>query len=91
MTNVEEVAEAKPAYEPYIPDRDAGFARDRQAILSLAGGYQVDYRFEETAALRPGYELASPYTASAVEWVVVAQDTGERVVLQHLLVMGEPA
>ncbi|MBB6428720.1 DUF6607 family protein [Algisphaera agarilytica] len=86
-----DTAEVLPAYEPYIPDRDAGFARDRQAILSLAGGYQVDYRFEETAALRPGYELASPYTASAVEWVVVAQDTGERVVLQHLLVMGDPA
>jgi len=86
-----EAAEAESAHEPNIPDRDAGFPRDREAILSMAGGYRVDYRFEETAALRPGYELASPYTASATEWVAVAQDTGERVVLQHLLVMGEPA
>lgn len=80
-----------PAYQPNIPGRDAGFAQDREAILALAGGYRVDYRFEETAALRPGYVLASPYTASATEWVAVAQDTGERVVLQHLLVTGEPA
>ncbi|MEM1447441.1 MAG: DUF6607 family protein [Planctomycetota bacterium] len=88
---VVETPEPEPVYEPNIPGRDAGFATDRQAILSLAGGYLVDYRFEETAALRPGVEVAPPYTASAVEWVVVAQDTGERVVLQHLLVMGEPA
>lgn len=85
-----EPVEETPVHEPNIPGRDAGFARDREAVLSLAGGFLVDYRFEETAALRPGVEVAPPYTASAVEWVVVAQDTGERVVLQHLLVMGEP-
>lgn len=86
-----ETVEEPPAYEPNIPGRDSIFARDREAILSLAGGFRVDYRYEETEALRPGYETAEPFTSSAVEWVAVAQDTGERIVLQHLLVMGEPA
>lgn len=71
--------------------REAGYAQDRSAILALAGEYLVEYRYEETVALREGYELASPYVASATELVLVVEDGEDRVVLQHLLLIGEPA
>lgn len=56
----------------------------------MAGEFQVDYRYEETVALRPGYELTAPYTAAATELVLIARDTGDHIVLQHLLLIGEP-
>ncbi|MEM8783549.1 MAG: DUF6607 family protein [Planctomycetota bacterium] len=62
-------------------------AEDRRAILAMTGEYRVDFRFEETVALADGYELKSPYTASATEFVDVVEDAGDRIVLQHVLVL----
>ncbi|MEM8739609.1 MAG: DUF6607 family protein, partial [Planctomycetota bacterium] len=88
---------------PGVPGGDAGlveevgpaaervFARDREAVLGLAGVFEVAYRYEEVAALRPGVELSEPYGAAAREVVVVTEDTGRRVVLVHLLVAGDGA
>jgi hypothetical protein len=66
-------------------------AADRAAILAMAGAYAVDFRFEETLALQPGYELTKPYQEDATELVVVAEDTPRRIVLQHLLLVGKGA
>lgn len=61
---------------------------DRTAILSMAGTFDVTFTFTEDAALAPGYEIGSkPYTENALEVVVVAEDTPERIILQHLLVV----
>tara|TARA_B110000037_G_scaffold171357_1_gene194499 strand:+ start:428 stop:1348 length:921 start_codon:yes stop_codon:yes gene_type:complete len=61
---------------------------DRTAILSMAGTFNVAFSFTEDAALSSGYEIVSkPYTASALEVVVVAEDTPERIILQHILVV----
>lgn len=61
---------------------------DRKAILSMAGTFDVTFSFTEDAALAPGYEIGSkPYTENALEVVVVAEDTPERIILQHLLVV----
>ncbi|MEM1355550.1 MAG: DUF6607 family protein [Planctomycetota bacterium] len=64
------------------------FEQDRRAILAMAGEYRVTFEFEETMAVREGYELKEPYTTGAHEMVVVAEDTGTRIALQHLLVVG---
>jgi hypothetical protein len=61
------------------------FERDRRAILSMAGEFEVRFKFDETVALRPDYELKHD-TAAAFETVVVLEDAGERIVLQHVLV-----
>lgn len=65
--------------------------QDREAILGLAGAFAVEYRYEETVVLREGYTPALPYRAQATEVVWVAEDAGDRIVLQHLLLIGEPA
>lgn len=61
-------------------------ARDHAAILKIAGEYAVDFAFDETVLLQPGYERAPAMRAGADEAVVVVEDTPTRVVLQHLLV-----
>lgn len=76
---------------PVVSPEDQALARDRAAILSLAGVYEVTFRYEEVAALRSGYELAAPQRSSAREWIFVVEDQGDRIVLQHLLLIGEPA
>lgn len=61
---------------------------DRKAILGMAGKFKVNFHFQETLAFQPGYALTKPYDEDAHEWVVVAEDKGDRIALQHLLVVG---
>jgi len=60
-------------------------APDREAILAMAGTYEVSFRFEETASFLPDYQIKQPYTASALEIIVVDEENSNRIVLQHLL------
>ena len=54
----------------------------------MAGTYEIDFHFRETVAIAPDYEIKpKPYDASATEIVVVVEDTPERIILQHLLVV----
>ncbi|MEO0587771.1 MAG: DUF6607 family protein, partial [Planctomycetota bacterium] len=66
------------------------FEKDRKAILAMAGEYEVDFQFQETVTIVPGYELKDPYNSGATEFVEVVEDTGDRIVLQHILVMSDP-
>ncbi len=70
------------------PVSDA-FERDRAAILAMAGRYQVSFNFNETVPLRAGYTLAEAQRSQGVELVLVIEDTGRVVELQHLLVVGD--
>ena len=61
---------------------------DRAAILGMAGTFDVNFRFTEDAALAPGYKIVSkPYEEHALEVVIVVEDSPERIILQHLLVV----
>lgn len=74
---------------PAIADRsEADFQRDREAILAMQGEYAVTFEFIETVAIAPGYELVEPKHTPAREVVVVVEDTGDYIMLQHLLVVG---
>lgn len=65
----------------------AKLTRDREAILAMAGTYRVTFAFEETLALRDGYEIKKPYNTAAEELVVVVQSDSRFISLQHLLVV----
>ena len=63
-------------------------AADRNAILAMAGTFKVTFDFTETAAIAPGYKpLSKPYREEAIEVVEIAEDTPEKITLQHLLVI----
>lgn len=61
---------------------------DRRAILAMQGGYQVQFNFDETVVLKPGYERRKPKRSAGFETVILVEDTGNRISLQHILVMG---
>lgn len=63
--------------------------RDREAILAMAGEFEVLFNFEETVSLQEGYKLKEAYQEDATELVVVVEDTPDRIVLQHLLTVGK--
>jgi hypothetical protein len=67
---------------PVAPDLTA----DREAILGMLGEYKVSFDFRETVLLQPGYERAKPQTSGGNEVVILVEDAGDRIVLQHLLV-----
>lgn len=70
---------------PQVISHAEGLARDRQAILAMAGEYRVSFNFQESDPA-PGYEPRRRYRSGAYEMVLVADDQGDRIVLQHLLV-----
>lgn len=60
--------------------------RDHDSILAMQGEYTVDFAFDETVLLKPGYERAAAMRSGGNEVVIVIEDTPQRIVLQHLLV-----
>lgn len=66
----------------------AAFERDRQAILAMLGEYDVTFDFRETVPIADGYELAEPKLTPAREVVLLVEDTGNFIMLQHLLIVG---
>ena len=64
----------------------ADLRRDHDSILAMQGQYIVDFAFDETVLLKPGYERAPAMRSGGNEVVVVVEDTPRRIVLQHLLV-----
>lgn len=59
---------------------------DRAAILAMVGEYVVTFTFDETVVLEEGYERTPPHRSGAREVVILEEDAGDRIVLQHLLV-----
>ncbi len=60
--------------------------RDRQSILAMQGDHTVDFAFDETVLLQPGYERQAAMRSGGDETVIVVEDTPTRIVLQHILV-----
>lgn len=61
-------------------------ACDHASILAMAGEHIVDFAFDETVLLQPGYERSPAMRSGGDEVVIVVEDTPTRVVLQHILV-----
>lgn len=70
--------------------REAGvtpFERDRRAIMAMAGPYRVSFDFLEVLRFDPTLKPDAPYQSWGTEYVFVAEDRGEFIALQHILVM----
>jgi len=63
---------------------------DRNAILSMEGCYQVDFKFAETFSPIKDYEYHNDRKyEQATEWVKVIENTENKIVLQHLLIVND--
>ena len=69
--------------EPGLSDME----RDRRAILAMAGPHRVSFDFLEVVRFDPALKPDAPYQSWATEFVFVAEDRGEFIALQHVLVM----
>ena len=63
--------------------------QDREAILSLAGCHTVTFKFAETFSPIPDYKYHDRYFESGTEFVTVVENTENKIVLQHLLVVND--
>ncbi len=73
------------AGDPSPNSRPESFEKDRQSILAMAGNFKVVFRFEEPFALTADYTPKARYEEHAIEMVKVLQDSGDVIVLQHIL------
>jgi hypothetical protein len=60
--------------------------RDRRAILSMTGDFEVTFDFRETTVLQAGYKPIAPKVVGGEEVVRAIEDTPGKVVLQHMIV-----
>jgi hypothetical protein len=68
---------------------EESFEKDRKAILSMAGDFKVGFHFQEILSLHASYKPEEkPYKEAAFETVKVVEDSGKRIVLQHILQAG---
>lgn len=75
---------APPATAPAPVDR---FEQDRQSILAQAGQYRVRFDMRENVSFRDDYDPMEEKLSGGSEIVRVVYDKGDRISLQHILVM----
>ena len=66
----------------------AHFERDRETILAMAGDFKVRFDMQESTPWMAGYEPLDRKISGGHESVRVIEDTGTKIILQHLLVVG---
>ena len=77
---------------PPIPNRPAAdekaaFDADRADILAMAGDFRVRFDMQESTPWREGYTSIPAKVSGGHESVRVIEDTGRKIVLQHMLVI----
>ncbi len=68
---------------------DAQSPAEIAAIKGFCGCFEVDFRYKETFATDDNYEFHDPYQASALELVVAEEETADKLVLQHILIIND--
>ncbi|MCD8742254.1 hypothetical protein LT679_16720 [Mucilaginibacter roseus] len=63
--------------------------QDRQAIRALEGFYKVTFNYAETFAPDTAYKFHPRYNSWGYEWAVIEEDSPKKIVIQHLLVVGD--
>lgn len=75
-----------PVKERTASKEQASFEADRADILAMAGNYKVTFDMKETTSWRDDYTPIKAKISGGHESVRVIEDTGRKIVLQHLLV-----
>ena len=62
-------------------------AKETDAIKSLCGCYDVDFKYAETFAGSKDYQYAKPYHVGGLEYIVPIEVSPKKIMIQHLLVV----
>lgn len=63
--------------------------QDIEAIKAMCGCYEVSFNFAETFASEKDYEFHSNYCSGGLEYVFPVSESKDKIVLQHLLIVGD--
>ncbi|MEQ6121239.1 DUF6607 family protein [Reichenbachiella sp. MALMAid0571] len=63
--------------------------QDIEAIKSMCGCYEVSFNFAETFSPNKDYEFYDNYSTGALEYVLPVEEENDKIVLQHLLIVGK--
>lgn len=81
------VAGPAAAHPPLAADQAAAtFEQDRADILAMAGNFKVRFDMQESTRWDPAYTPIPAKLSGGNEVVRVIEDSGRRIVLQHMLV-----
>ena len=62
---------------------------DIAAIKAMCGCYDVEFNFAETFAADKDYEFHDNYRSAGLEYVFPIEESKDKIVLQHLLIVGD--
>lgn len=68
---------------------DAKLEADKKAIKSMCGIYKVNFDFAETFSPDTGYKYHPRYREWGIEYVFIAEESPQKIVLQHLLIVND--
>jgi hypothetical protein len=75
---------------PVLAQSQNGKQQDIEAIKNMCGCYRITFDYAETFSKDTAYEKYDNYHVEApAEWVFVASESEDRIVLQHILVMND--
>lgn len=63
--------------------------QDKAAIKAMCGCYDIDFSFAETFAVAKDYEYHDNYLSGGLEYAFVVEESEDKIVIQHLLVIGD--
>lgn len=63
--------------------------QDIEAIKDMCGCYEIKFQFAETFSPNKDYTFHDRYTSGALEWVFPVEESKDKVILQHLLVISD--
>jgi len=64
--------------------------QDVKAIKSMSGCYSITFDYAETFPHIDEYQIRDPHhTGASAEWIFVEEETDDKIVIQHLLVIGD--
>lgn len=63
--------------------------QDKKSIKEMCGCYKVTFNFAETFSPDTAYEFHENYRSGGLEWVTVAEESADKIALQHLLVISD--
>jgi hypothetical protein len=76
-----------PIQQSAAADEQAAFEADRADILAMAGDFRVRFDMQESTPWRSDYTPLDRKISGGHESVRVIEDTGRKIVLQHMLVV----
>jgi len=62
---------------------------DAAAIKQMCGCFEVTFEFSETFASDTAYKFHDNYHATGLEWVELVEESSNKLVLQHLLIVND--